>query len=556
MWKKFKGFHWATKTLIISGSFVLLAFTANQGDKHFEVSKNLDIFTSLYKQINLYYVEDVDPGELMKTGIDAMLESLDPYTNFIPESDVEDFRFMTTGEYGGIGALIRSKDDYVVITEPYEGFPAQKAGLKAADVIKAVDGKSIKGYTTTDLSNVLKGQPGTKVTVTIERPGTVGEMDVELTREAIQIDAVPYYGMVNEHIGYIKLNSFTDKSGKEVKDALFELKKNDNLKGIVLDLRGNPGGLLRESIKIVNYFVDKGKDIVSTRGKISEKNKTYSALNAPIEREMPLAVLINGGSASASEIVSGSLQDLDRAVVVGQRSFGKGLVQQPIPLSYNSQVKVTIAKYYTPSGRCIQALDYSHRNEDGEVEKVPDSLITEFKTANGRSVFDGAGVMPDIEVEQDNLSLLTVTLLNNNIIFDFATSYVLTHESIESPEKFALTEQDWLAFKAFISDKDYHYDTKAEKELKDFQKAAEKEAYFEEINEEFKALQEKLEGTKKQDIEEHKKEIMKMISLEIVNRYYYGKGQIRYSVQTDEEVLKAIDVLGNQDEMNSILGVQ
>lgn len=554
MLKSYKKIHWSIKTFLLVAVIALFSFSPNADDKHWPISKNLEIFTSLFKQINLYYVDEIDPGDLMKTGIDAMLNKLDPYTTFIPESDVEDFRFMTTGEYGGIGALIRSKGDFVVITEPYEGFPAHKAGLKAADVVKAVDGKSIKGYTTSDLSAVLKGQPGTKVTVTIERPGVEGAFDVELTRETVQIDAVPYYGMINKNIGYIKLNSFTDKSGKEIKLALTELKKNPEFKGLVLDLRGNPGGLLRESIKIVNFFVNKGKEIVFTRGKISEKNKSYATLNAAIDTEIALTVLIDRGSASASEIVSGSLQDLDRAVIIGQQSFGKGLVQQPMPLSYNNQVKITIAKYYTPSGRCIQALDYSNRDDEGHVSKVPDSLKTEFKTSNGRSVYDGAGISPDVEIEFDALSKLTITLLNKNHLFDFATEYVLKHDQIASPEDFKLTEKDWEDFKNFLKDKDYHYDTKAEKKLIDFKEAAEKEAYFEEVEKEFEILQEKLNGTKKQDLEDNKQEIMDLISMEIISRYYYSKGQIRYSIQNDPEVLKAVEVLGDKDQYNKILG--
>jgi carboxyl-terminal processing protease len=361
--------------LIGASAFLTTGFV----DSYFEVSKNLDIFATLFRELNIYYVDETNPGDLMKKGIDKMLESLDPYTNFIPESEIEDYRYMTTGQYGGIGALIRQQGGYVYISEPYEGFPAQKADLRAGDKILKLNDIDVKGKTTDDISKLLKGQPSTTIKLLVEREGESKPLEKIVNREEIKIKSVSYYGMVNKEIGYIKLTGFTENASGEVKAALVELKKNAELKSVVFDLRGNPGGLLKEAIDIVNIFADKGTEIVSTKGKVKEWDKVHKAVNNPVDVNIPIAVLIDRGSASAAEIVSGAIQDLDRGVVVGQRSYGKGLVQQTRPLSYNSQLKVTVAKYYIPSGRCIQALDYSHRNDDGSVDKVPDSLISAFK---------------------------------------------------------------------------------------------------------------------------------------------------------------------------------
>ncbi len=397
------------------GGLTLFSFS-NTGTNYFEISKNLDIFATLFREINTYYVDDVNVGKLMRKAIDEMLNSLDPYTNYISEAEIEDFRFQMTGQYGGIGSQVGQKGDYVVITDPYEGFPAQKEDLRAGDLIIEIEGKSTKGKTTSDISKLLKGQPGTKVKLKIKREGT-GEMEKILTREEIRVKNVPYHGMINNETGYIKLQSFTNDAGKEVKDALVELKKNPALKNVILDVRGNPGGLLHESVNIVNVFVPQGQEVVSTRGKVKEWHKVYRTLNAAVDTEIPLVVLTNRGSASASEIVSGSIQDLDRGLVIGQKTFGKGLVQSTRPLSYNTQLKVTTAKYYTPSGRCIQALDYSHTNEDGSVGAVPDSLKQAFKTRNGRKVFDGGGVDPDVTVGNPQLSKIAESLLVKQLIW-------------------------------------------------------------------------------------------------------------------------------------------
>jgi carboxyl-terminal processing protease len=514
-------------------------------DDYFEISKNLDIFATLFREVNLYYVDEVQPGELMKTGIDAMLESLDPYTNYIPEEDIEDARFMTTGQYGGIGALIRTKDDYIVVAEPYENAPAAKADLRAGDVILEIEGKSTKGKTTSDVVKLLKGQPNTPVKLVIQRPGTDKTIEKTLTREEIKVKNVPYYGMVNDQIGMIKLTGFTEDAGREVRDALVKLKENPNLKGVILDLRGNPGGLLREAINIVNVFVEKGLDIVSTKGKVKEWDKVYKSLNNPVDLNIPLAVLVNRGSASASEIVSGSLQDLDRAVVIGQRSFGKGLVQTSRPLSYNTQIKITTSKYYIPSGRCIQAKDYSHRNEDGSVGTVPDSLIREFKTRNGRKVYDGGGINPDVGLGQKEFAPISRALSQENLIFDFATQFRVAHPEIADARTFEITPAIFAEFVKFCSDKEIKYETESEEMLKKFKQTAEKEKYFGAVEQEFNVLRDKMVRDKKADIEKSREEISELLADEIVTRYYYQRGGIENSFRYDPEVRRAVEILSN-----------
>ena len=462
---------------ILFGSLTFSAFT----ESYFEVSKNLDIFATLFRELNIYYVDDADPGELMKTGIDAMLESLDPYTNYIPESKMEDYKMMTTGQYGGIGALIQTRKDKVMISEPYEGFGADKAGLMAGDKILEIDGKTAVGKTSDEIRQFLLGQPGTTVELLIERPGTKDPIKKVVTREEVKIKDVPYHDVLENEVGYLRLTGFTESASREVKAAVLDLKEK-GAKSIILDLRGNGGGLLTESVNIVNFFVEKGTPVVHTNGKIKDWDKKYKALNNPIDTEIPVVVLINGSSASASEIVSGSLQDNDRAVIMGSRSFGKGLVQNVRPLSYNSKLKITVAKYYTPSGRCIQKLDYSHKNQDGIAEEIPDSLITEFKTLkNKRPVFDGKGVAPDIKVGGLPLSDIAAVLIVKNLIFDFATEYRLKHEKIADAKSFELTDKEYEEFVAFLSDKDYEYETESEELLSKLEKAAIEDKYLESI---------------------------------------------------------------------------
>lgn len=522
-------------------------------DNYFEISKNLDIFATLFRELNMYYVDETDPGKLIEEGIEGMLSSLDPYTTFIPESEMEDHRFAITGKYGGIGALIRKRDKKVLIAEPYEGYPAHKAGLLAGDILLEVNGTQIEGKNTSQVSKVLKGQAGTSVKLLVERFGEEEPIEVELERAEIKINPVPYSGMVSDHVGYIKLNSFTSKASSEIKKALLDLKENNELEGIILDLRSNPGGLLRESVNLVNLFIGKGKTIVSTKGKMADWDKVHRALNAPIDEEIPMVVLVNNHSASASEIVSGALQDHDRAVIIGRKTFGKGLVQQTLKLTYNSQLKVTTAKYYIPSGRCIQALDYTHRNGDGSVGKVPDSLISEFKTMNGRTVYDGGGIDPDLIVDAKPRINILGKLISKLLIFDYSVQYAHDHKNLLPPAEFEITDEEFEKFKAFLSDKDYTYTTKSEEKLKELKKIAEKEHYYEGAKEEYEALKDKLTHTKTDDLEKHKEEIKSILKSEIITRYYFQKGRIQGALKSDENIQKALEVLADNATYNGIL---
>ncbi|MCB9360419.1 MAG: S41 family peptidase [Flavobacteriales bacterium] len=542
-----------SKIVLIVGLAISSVVSVGYVDSYFEVSKNLDIFATLFRELNIYYVDDSDPGKLMKTGIDAMLKSLDPYTNYIPESNIEDYKMMTTGQYGGIGALIQKQGDYVIISEPYEGFGAFKAGLIAGDKILEVDGKSVKGKSTTDIREFLLGQPGTSIELKIERPGTDEPMLKKVVREEVKIKDVPYFGMVADSVGYIKLSGFTETASAEVKEAFHKLKE-ENMQSLVLDLRGNGGGLLKEAVAIVNFFVPKGADIVNTKGKIKDWDKSYVATLNPIDMNIPIVVLIDGGSASASEIVSGSLQDNDRAVVMGTQSFGKGLVQSVRPLSYNSKLKVTVAKYYTPSGRCIQKLDYAHRDDEGKVNEIADSLITEFKTVhNKRPVFDGKGITPDVEIKREPISILSVSLLTKSLFFNFATEYRLKHETIAPAKEFQLSDEDYNSFKNFLSDKDYDYTTESEDLLASLEKTTKEEKYFDDVKEEYELLRQKLSHHKNDDLNKFKDEITKILQTEIVSRYYYQKGQIEISLKNDTTLNEAIKTLGDKELYNSIL---
>jgi carboxyl-terminal processing protease len=535
--------------VLASAAFITLSFR----DDYFEISKNLDIFATLFREVNLYYVDEVPPGKLMKSGIDAMLESLDPYTNYIPEEDIEDARFMTTGQYGGIGALIRTKDDFIVIAEPYENSPAAKAGLMAGDIIIEIEGRSTEGKTTSDVVKFLKGTPNTPVKIKIRRPGVEEPMEKQIVREEIKVENVPYFGMINNEIGYIKLTGFTRDAGKEVKDALVALKEKQGLKGVILDLRGNPGGLLREAINIVNVFVDKGLDIVSTKGKVKEWDKTYATLNSPVDLDIPLAVLINRSSASASEIVSGSIQDLDRGVIIGQRSFGKGLVQTTRPLSYNTQLKITTSKYYIPSGRCIQAKDYANRNEDGSVGTVPDSLIKEFKTKNGRKVFDGGGVIPDVSITPEDFAPVARSIVSKNLIFDFATLYRQKNDQIAEARNFRISDDVFSDFNTFLADKEYSYETESEELLKKWEEVARKENYFEAASREYEQLKAKIDHDKKADVEKAKQQISELLADEITSRYYYKRGRIETSFAFDPEITKAVEILSDRKFYSDVL---
>ncbi len=534
---------------ITVGSLSSLAFV----NDYFEISKNLEIFTSTYKELNSNYVDDVDPAKLMRTGIEAMVESLDPYTNYISESEIEDYRFMTTGQYGGVGASIFQRDKDIFIREIYEGFAAQKAGLKPGDQLVEIDGKLLRGKNNSEVSKFLKGQAGTELNILVKREGIEKPFKVKVIREDIQINNVPYYGMINDEVGIIQLKGFTQNASREVKQAFLELKKNHNIKSLIIDLRGNPGGLLHEAVDISNIFVNKGELAVDTRGKNKESNKKYFTLDEPLDVNMPIAVLTNSSSASASEIVSGVIQDLDRGVVIGQRTFGKGLVQTTRPLSYNAQLKITTAKYYIPSGRCIQALDYSNRNPDGSVGKIPDSLIKEFKTKSGRKVYDGGGVSPDIEVEIKNNSVITQALINKNIIFDYANAYVTKNPTAPSIKNFSLTKTEYQDFMNYVKSKDFDYQTKSEKMLEDYKAAAVSEKYYDAIKSDLESLKAKLLHDKNADLIKFEDEIKEVLEEEIASRYYYQKGRIQQSLKNDLEVKKAIEVLNKRDVYASIL---
>lgn len=542
------------KYLIISGLALTSAvgiFATKLTDDFFEISKNLEIFATLYRELNIYYVDDIQPGNIMKTGIDAMLESLDPYTTYITESNIEDYRFMTTGEYGGIGSLIRSVDGDVYISEPYEGFPAQKSGLKAGDKILMINGITVKDKDQEDISKLLKGQSGTNVEITFERFGEIQK--VSLKREEIKIPDVPYYGMLTDDIGYIRLNSFTQTASREVKDAFLELRDKQGMKKLIFDLRGNGGGLLREAVNIVNLFEPKGQLVVETKGKIAEWDREHVTLSEPTDLKMPLVVLVNGGSASASEIVTGCMQDLDRGVVIGNRTFGKGLVQQTRDLQYNSKLKLTVAKYYIPSGRCIQKLDYSHKNDDGLAEEVPDSLLKTFTTRNGRKVIDGRGIDPDIIMEKEEFPHVIASLLSESLFFKYANKFYAEHAEIAPAKEFQLSDSDYNDFIHFLEDKNYSYTTDTEKELEQLVKTAKKEKYWNMAETEFDELDSVLKSKKNQDLMIFKDQIEEILENEIVSRYYYQKGRIESSLSHDESIKKAIEVLSTPSEYEAIL---
>ncbi len=542
------------------GFLILIAFLgvsvwsykSIENDRYFEIVKNLDIFATLFKEVNSYYVDEINPGQLMRTGIDAMLGSLDPYTDYIPEDDIEDYRTITTGEYGGIGAIVDEKDGVSTIVMPYEGYPAFKAGLRAGDQIIKINGIDISQRNSEERSRLLKGQSKSEIVLTIRRPIKNEEFEVTLHREKITIANVPYYGMVTDNIGYIKLTDFTTEAGNEVKSALKKL-KHDGAAKIILDLRDNPGGLLEEAVNVSNVFIPKGADVVTTRGKLSNWTKSYKALNDPVDTQMPLVILTNNGSASASEIVSGVVQDYDRGVLVGRRTYGKGLVQQTRPLAYNSQLKVTTGKYYIPSGRCIQAIDYSHRNDDGSVGKIPDSLKTEFKTTGGRIVFDGGGVNPDIEVEKDHYAPITYSLVNNDLIFGYATKYYYEHSEIGDAREFSFTDQDYQAFTNWLKPKKYDYTTQVEKNIEHLITSAKKEKYYNDIKEQIYALQRETLHNKDQDLKSFKREITRLMEQEIAGRYYYQDGIIESSFSNDEDIRAAIDVLNDSAKYQSLL---
>ena len=534
--------------LLIVG--ISTGFLINQETRDFRIAKNLDIFFSLFRELNTFYVDEIDPDKVIKSGIDNMLKILDPYTVYYPESEVDEFTFMTTGKYGGIGSQVRSSGDYVVISEVYKGFPADLAGIKTGDLLKKVNGTSLKGLSTDKVSEKLKGNPGTEIILTMERNGK--ETDYPLKREKIIIPPVPYYGMIDSKTGYIRFTSFTQNCIEDVKDALTSLKTN-NPHQIILDLRGNPGGLLTEAVDIVNLFVGTGNEVVSTKGKVKQFDESFKTTKPAFDEKIPLAVIINRGSASASEIVAGAIQDLDRGIIVGQRSYGKGLVQITRPLSYNTQLKVTTAKYYIPSGRCIQARDFSHPNEDGSVGIIPDSLISEFKTRNGRIVKDGGGIAPDIEILPEPLSQIAAELYIRNYIFDFATKYYWAHPDIKAPEQFTFSDQDYADFKALLLDRNFSYKTGTEESFNVLIANAKREKYYDIHKDIFTELEKDIAHSLDQDLTIFRSEITDLLEDEIISRYFYEGGAIAWTIKKDEQILKALEILNDKKEYSTIL---
>jgi carboxyl-terminal processing protease len=531
---------------------LLIFFNPVQAQSNgFEVLKSLEIMDQVYENLDLYFVDEPQLGKLSKTSIDAMLKELDPYTVYYHESNIEDYRLMTTGQYGGIGALIRRINDDTYIAEPYEGNPAEKSGLRAGDKIISIDGKPMHKKSSDDVSNALKGPKGTSVKVEIERLSE-GKKTISITRDEIKIPDVPYFGMVDTETGYVKLNSFTQTAAADVESAILKLKK-DGMKKLVLDLRDNGGGLLIEAVKIVNFFVPKNTVVVTTKGRVKEENRVYTTLSEPIDTEIPLAVLVDGGSASASEIVAGSLQDLDRAVILGETSFGKGLVQRTYDMKYGSKIKITIAKYYTPSGRCVQRLEYYDKETGEKPKEIADSLLKTFQTKNGRKVIDGRGIEPDLKIEPDDLSRLSAMLLTKNLIFNYSTEFASKNASIPKSEDFKLSDSQYEEFKSFALKDDFSYTTASEEALKKMKETAEKEGYFNEVKSEYEAMMLKVTPSKARDLDKFKNEISQMLENEIVSRYYFQKGRTLNSFRYDKVLQKAKEILGNTNEYNTIL---
>jgi carboxyl-terminal processing protease len=535
---------------------IAVAFSFNKpAERYFEIAKNLDIFATLFKEVNALYVDEVNPNKLVRTGIDAMLVSLDPYTNYIPEDEVEDFRTTNTGQYGGIGAVTREIGKRTVVTMIMQGYGAQKGGLKIGDEVIKIDDIELAKLSREESSQLMKGQVGTPVSLTIKRMGVEKPIKLEFKREKIKLNNVPYAGMVGNDIAYIQLSDFTPDAAKEVKNALAILKE-QGAKGVILDLRGNPGGLLIEAVNITNLFLPKGKLVVSTKGKIPENNLNYETLNAPVDTEIPVSVLINRGSASASEIVAGTLQDYDRGIVIGEKSYGKGLVQVSRPLSYNSQLKVTTAKYYTPTGRCIQVLDYTHRRDDGSVGSIPDSIKRVFKTANGRTVYDGGGIDPDVKTEAREAHTLTQVLFEKGFLFDFAAQYVYNNPETVDPRNFTLTDDAYSRFISWMKDKNYAYKSYLEYQLHQFSEEAKKEKYYTELKGQIDAIQARIGDSKKNELVLYKDEIKMLLEEEIVSHYHLEKGGIEAGFKYDDEIKKATEILHNNEQYKKLLNIQ
>ncbi len=530
---------------------LLFSLQAKAQSNGFEVIKSLELMDQIYENLDLYFVDDVQPGKLSKVAIDAMLKELDPYTVYYAEANIEDYRLMTTGQYGGIGSLIKKADEYVYISEPYEGNPAQKSGLRAGDKILEVDGKTMFNKPSDQVSDALKGPKGTVVKILVERFNE-GNKLIEITRDEIKIPDVPYYGIIKEKVGYISLNSFTQTASEEVKKGIIAMQK-EGMEQLILDLRGNGGGLLIEAVKIVNFFVPKDKVVVFTKGRVKEENHVYKTMEEPIALGLPLIVLIDEGSASASEIVAGSLQDLDRAVIIGEQSYGKGLVQRTYDLKYGSKVKITIAKYYTPSGRCVQRLEYYDKESGAKPKEISDSLLRKFKTQNGRDVIDGRGIDPDLAIEKEDLSQFSALLFSKNIFFNYATQYRSNNKEIAAADKFQLSDDEYAIFKTYVLNAKLNYSTAAQNALKKLKLEAEKEGTFDELKAEYENILVKISPDPAKDLDKYRTEITEMLENEIVSRYYFQKGRTINSFEHDPAVIKAIQTAMDNNSYNAIL---
>ncbi len=538
--------------LILIFAICLGVFTSFDDKVNFEIIKNLDIYYSLFRELSVYYVDEINPSEVIKNSIDAMLSSLDPYTIYIPETQIEDLRFMTTGQYGGIGALVQQRGNDIMISEPYENYPAQKSGIQAGDILLEIDGKSVKSKKVDEISEILKGQPNTTITIKVKKAVTGKIETTTLTRQEIKINNIPYYGIIEQNTGYIYLSNFTENAASELAKTFKDLQE-QGMKQLIIDVRGNPGGLLMEVVQIVSFFVPKGTLIVSTKGRVKEWEKEYISNIQPLDINTPIAILVNNISASASEILAGAMQDLERGVVIGQRTYGKGLVQTTRDLSYNAKLKVTTAKYYTPSGRCIQAIDYAHRNPDGSIGKIPDSLVKSFKTSKGRTVCDGGGILPDKVIEPEKLSPLTEALLDNYIIFDYANKFFHENKSIEGINNIFVNNKIYEDFIKFAMTYKFDYKTKSEMALEELTNSLKEDKYYELTKLNLEQLQKQIQHNKEQDFKLFESEIKQLLLEEIANRYFYQKGRILAMLRNDPVLSKAKEIITNETEYKKIL---
>jgi carboxyl-terminal processing protease len=537
---------------------IVLIFFGNksysQGSHDFEISKNLDIYTSLIQQLNLHYVDDIEPGRLSKIAIDAMLKDIDPYTVYYPESNIEDVRFLQTGKYGGIGSFVHIKNGDIVVGMPYPGFPFYRAGIRAGDIILKIDNESVKGKKMTDISEKLKGVAGTELSILYKDAKEGKEHEVNIKREEIEVKDVPYFGMLNNTTAYVKLTGFKQHAAAEVKSAIDSLLKTNKVESVVLDLRDNGGGLLIQAVQILDLFVDRGETIVSTKGKTKTENNAYKTQMPALYPDMKVVVVVNKNSASASEIVAGSFQDLDRGVILGQKSYGKGLVQKVFPLSYRAQAKITVAKYYIPSGRCIQSINYQHKDAKGKAIRVPDSLMAVFTTKNGRKVKDAGGIIPDVEMDDFVYPQIAINLSNKYEIFDFATAYVYSHDSIKSIKDFEISDELYNQFVDFVRKDSFNYTLSIEKDLKEIKKLAINDSLH--ISNEIAAIENKLQALKGNEIYKYKASIKSLLKREIVSRYFYMSGQVESQLSEDKEIIAAKELLNDESKYFQILGVK